>query len=617
MSMFFSIFKNDQEKIFEAHKNLMNFTKAKNQKMKSGNIRKYELKALEEKEKELYAKKYKYESQFMLKNNYLGLYMGIGVDLGNLEVSPIILPWADISNHTVVYGTTRVGKTKLMLNNVRQHIIKGDDVTIFDPKGGIKQEVFNKVIEFADESNRLEDIVFVNPLMPSACEYFNPIWGLGDDEIASLIASTLFPNPIGDSQFYSGHTSITLKAILYSLSFLEKCSDKDGTFVIEKEKQEYLKYLKIKKFKNNQINFFDKQTGFIDPDIADRVFSEVKEEITTEKMILNRSFITFKDIFHYIKIDRIESLKNTVEKMSFDDDKERYNELYRMKQEALSLLEEVLSKPKEFHTKVVTSLSNFLSDISTGALGLVFCSVRINPILTRLCNPDKKLILILQPVPLKIKKVSEFVNKIFIKMFESVYGIVSVSGRALSNRRHWLHLDEGESALYPGVESLLNKAAGLGLTLYIYTQSLADLRAKLGEVLSQISQDSLNTYIVMRLNDPTSAGEVIKVFGDQTFTETSIVSGEGGSRISFSSTTKDLLTRESIIRLRVGEGFLKNKSNTYRVIFPVVPDREEQYIIEAEILSEEVAFKRVVALEESLKTGDDSFEQISNRGLNV
>lgn len=599
-------FKKIEDKIIDSHKKLRIYDKKIQNTFKSGGLSENKKKSMKAMERELQYKKYKHETDFVHKNNHLGLYFGLGIDLHRLDISPILIPWEDVTNHSVVYGTTRVGKTKLLLNCVRQNILKGDDVCIIEPKGGIGQEVFNKLVEFASESKRISDILFVNPLMPNASEYFNPIYGLGDDEIASLIASVLYPNPNdGDSQFYSAHAFLNLKSILYALSFLEKTSDSDGDFLVKKEKEEYIKYLKIKEFKNQEVRFFDSTSGMILPDIAERVFSKIDGIEEESRVIFNRSFVTFKDIFYYTTFDNLVSLKNTVEKISISPDNKDYLNLQKMKEEVMSLLGKVFEAPKEHHAKVSVSLSNFLASISTGLLGQLFCTVRINPLLMRLVNPDRGMILLIQPAPLKIKKVAEFVNKLFIKMFESAYGTVSVSGRALSSRRLWLHLDEGESAIYPGVETLLNKAAGLGLTINIYTQSLADLKSKLGDTVAQIAQDSLNTYIIMRMNDPKSIESVIDIFGDENTIETSIVGGEGGERISFSRSMRNVLTRESVRKLRVGECFLKNKSSLYRVALPIVPDRDPKYIIEAEIIDEELTNKRLFELEKSFNFLDE------------
>ncbi|PAF46326.1 hypothetical protein BKH46_08035 [Helicobacter sp. 12S02634-8] len=595
------MFGNVVDRIFKAHRKIKEFERKTEEYLALNGATKWKAERIKAKRLKLFKEKYKHETDYILQNNHTGLYMGVGVNLETLKLSPILLPWGDVSNHMITYGTTRMGKSYLMLSIVRQNILHGDDVTIFEPKGGIGQQVFNKVVEFAQEANRLQDLMFINPLMPNASEFFNPIYGLGDDEISSMIASILYPDAKGDSQFYSSHTFSTLKAVLYALTFLEKASDVDGTYVAEKEKKEYMKYLKIKEFKNNEIQFHDKESGLILPDIADRIFSKIENFEEDKKVIFNRSFITFKDIFYYIDAENLKVLKATVEKMSIENTNTHFWHLSKMKEEAISLLDKVFKIPEEHHSKISVSLSNFLADISTGLMGQIFCTIRINPILLRLNNPNRGMILLVQPVPLKIKKVSEYFNKIYIKMLESIYGNVSLSGRALSPRRHYAHLDEGESALYPGVESILNKGAGLLLTLNIYTQSLADLQAKLGTTIAQISQDSLNTYVILRMNDPKSIAEIIDAFGDNNFTETNIVGGEGGARISFSRTTKNILTKESIRKLRVGEGFLKNKSKEYKVAFPIMLDVDEKHTIQADMSEQEKNLQRLMNFERSLE----------------
>lgn len=586
-------FDSTSEKLLKAHNQLKSFEKEMNFKKLSGSKKeKYN-----KKKQELIQKKYALEEKFIYENNKDGLYVGIGVNLRSLEKEPLVLPWNKIYNHSAIFGTTQVGKTKFMLSFVRQNILKGDNVLVVDPKAGKEHEILNKMFEFVHEANRHKDFSYINPLSPQSTEYFNPLYGLGDDEIASLIATILYPNAGGDSDFYSGNAFSILKVVLYSLSFLEKSIDYDGEYRKRKEKEEYIKYIKIMEMRNSNLESYDFNNDLMTPDVAERIFSKNKEIELTNEGVFNRSFLTFQDLLHYTEADKITVLKETIISMGVDEDN---HELTRMKKEILMLWRKIDEISLEHRAKISVSLSNFLSNIGTGSLGKVFCTVRINPLLAKLANPERGLILLLHPFPLKFKKISEFVNKVLIKMLESMFGIVSVSGRMLGNKRLWAHLDEGEAAIYPGIESLLNKGAGLGFTINIYTQSLADLESKMGVILSKVSKDSLNTYFVLKMNEENSINSMVNAFGVINVTNTNIVGGSRGMGINFSKSIESVLNSSSIMNLQPAEGFLKNTGEYYKLNFPIMPDRDSRYLIEPEQIEDERMIQRMIDLEKEL-----------------
>lgn len=592
-------FKSLQEKIIENDKEIKSAKKEIRTKKEANKLNKWQAKKINEKIDALYAKKYALETKYINKNIKEGLYLGVGINLENFDKHTIILPWGDFINHSIVYGTTRMGKTKLMLNIIRQNLLHGDNVIINDPKGGIDHEILNQVITFLRESGREDEIVYINPIFPNATEYFNPIYGLGDDDIASLVATILYPNTQGDNAFYSGYTATILKTILYSLSFLEKAMDPTGEGVAAREKKEQEKYIKIKSMRGKELLNFDIENNLSNPDVAERLFTNIHHAENDEKNIFNRTFVTFKDILHYCLHKNLEALRGTVENIIVDDPV-----LINMKAEAMMMLETVFEIPKEHHSKISVSLINFLSDVANGFLGSMFCTVRTNPLLSRLANSEKGFAILIHPSPLKFKKVADSVNKIFMKMLESVYATTSVTGRGINKRRLYVHLDEGESSLYQGIEAVLNKMAGLGLTLFIYTQSLADLEARLGGTLAKVSQDSLNTYFIFKMNEGDSIKKIHDMFGETSVTSTNIVHGNGEARINFSSNTQSLLSTKSISNLRPAEGFLKNLNRRYQISFAYVPDvnPNEGLIVMDEIETERM-FRRLVELNKTINVG--------------
>ncbi|RDU73025.1 hypothetical protein CQA57_05730 [Helicobacter anseris] len=572
-----------EKKIIKNHKDI---TSIKNElsKVKFGNKKS----VLQEKLGKLSKEKERLEDELLKLINKDCLYLGLSADFDNLKngLELKLVKWEDVSNHCLVLGTTRVGKTKLMLNIIKQNILRGDNIIVCDPKNGIDLEVFNKMIEFADNANRIDEFLYVNPFMPNATEYFNPIFNMSDDEVASLISSILYPGEDSDSKFYSGHAETILKALLYALSYLEMNTDpkKELKTQIIKEQWHIYEMIKTKNLKIDENNSKD-------------VFDKIETQIINKELgtipIFNRSFLTFRDILFYLDKEKIKLLKTSCESIPPIDEKTA-----SLRSQVLIQIDKFLLLPDEFNSKISLALVNFLSSLSIGSLGDMLCTIKINPIAARLFNNEKGLILLMHPVPMIAKKTSEHLVKVILKSLESIYGGVSLTGRAVNNRRLYIHLDEGESALYKGAESILNKGAGLGQTMLIYTQSDADLSHKLGETLAKVSKDSLNTTFIFKMNDVSSKEKVVEMFGQKYIMESNVMYREGASATSFSNTKKNYLTTSSIDKLGVGECFFINKDSKNKLFLPFISGVDtERCLVVTDLRDEEKITKMLVDLE--------------------
>ncbi len=76
-----------------------------------------------------------------------------------------------------------------------------------------------------------------------------------------------------------------------------------------------------------------------------------------------------------------------------------------------------------------------------------------------------------------------------------------------------IYIDEFSNACYIGIEDLFNKAGGAGAMVSVFTQSLADINAAIGEQMARKILDNLNTKIFMRVNDPMTAKYVSESSG--------------------------------------------------------------------------------------------------------
>lgn len=102
----------------------------------------------------------------------------------------LYLNQSDRNGHSLILGTTRVGKTRFLSVMVRQDIANGDVVIVFDPKGD--GELFRDMYAEAKRCNRLDDFYFFHLGHPEVCARYNPVGNFSRvTEIASRISGQL------------------------------------------------------------------------------------------------------------------------------------------------------------------------------------------------------------------------------------------------------------------------------------------------------------------------------------------------------------------------------------------------------------------------------------------
>lgn len=104
--------------------------------------------------------------------------LGTGVSLANnlrseSKPKPLYLNAVERAGHFGCFGTTRIGKTRLLSNLITQDIKGGRNVIVIDPKGD--HELFSAVVQSAAESGRLEELMLVTPIFPEFSLRIDPL----------------------------------------------------------------------------------------------------------------------------------------------------------------------------------------------------------------------------------------------------------------------------------------------------------------------------------------------------------------------------------------------------------------------------------------------------------
>ena len=112
---------------------------------------------------------------------------------------PVHMPLGDRVGHTLVLGTTRVGKTRLAEILITQDIARGDVVIVFDPKGDA--DLMKRVVAEARRAGRENALYIFHLGFPEFSARYNPVGNFSRiTEVATRISNQL-PNEGNSAAF--------------------------------------------------------------------------------------------------------------------------------------------------------------------------------------------------------------------------------------------------------------------------------------------------------------------------------------------------------------------------------------------------------------------------------
>jgi type IV secretory pathway TraG/TraD family ATPase VirD4 len=180
-------------------------------------------------------------------------------------------------------------------------------------------------------------------------------------------------------------------------------------------------------------------------------------------------------------------------------------------QEIVNIANKILQAKEEFFGKVTSSLRTVLTALSIGNMGKIIGHAKSNRFIQRLEN-GQRVILVVQTSSMLSGTVANMIARILISMIQSFIGRRFASGKKIDPPMS-IYIDEFSNVCYIGIEDLFNKAGGAGAMVSVFTQSLADINAAIGEQMARKILDNLNTKIFMRVNDPVTARYVSESSG--------------------------------------------------------------------------------------------------------
>jgi len=150
--------------------------------------------------------------------NHRKTFLGYGYNLQTpAKVKKIFLNDADRKGHLFGFGSTRIGKTRMIELMMEQDIRKGYSLVFFDPKGDI--DIFSKIVQIAYEENRQDELCLVTPIFPECSSKMDPLaYYYMPEELVSHVVSGIKAK----EEFFINIAYETTFVIILSLLFFAR-----------------------------------------------------------------------------------------------------------------------------------------------------------------------------------------------------------------------------------------------------------------------------------------------------------------------------------------------------------------------------------------------------------
>ncbi|GBU08997.1 conjugative coupling factor TraD, PFGI-1 class [Gammaproteobacteria bacterium] len=502
----------------------------------------------------------------------------------------IYLPLEHRNGHTLVLGTTRVGKTRLLEVVVAQDIRRGDVVFVFDPKGDA--DLLLRMYAECLACGRIDDFHIFHLGHPEISDAYNPIGSfMRLTEVASRVAGQMPGDGVGGAfrEFVWGYVN-TIASVLVTMG-------KRPSYEILKQHTETIEPLFIEYMEWHFSRCADKNWH---------------KEVAQDEIELGKD----------PKKDRHPDFKFKVAREMYTRG-HRTVALYKYYKEHPDInnivgnqLINKINYDSGHMGKLIASLQPFLDKMTTGKVADLLIPNGDRPIFDWNDIIQKGGVVYIGLDALSDPEVASAVgNSMFADLTSiagriyktgSDYGLPIIgkpmTGKKANNRpkkrKIQLHADEFNELIGAEFIPMLNKAGGAGIQVMAYTQTLPDIAARLGNAdKAEQVIGNFNTLIMLRVLDVKTAKLMVDRQKPVMIKTVDIISGSSDnsdvtSDAMFSSSTTqrqtsqkmDLLTANDLLRLPKGQAFALINGNTlYKIRMPL-PDPSDLANIPQNIL---------------------------------
>lgn len=481
--------------------------------------------------------------------------------------------WMDLGErvgHTLVLGTTRVGKTRLAELLITQDIRRGDVVIVFDPKGDA--DLLRRIYAEARRAGRLDDFYLFHLGFPELSARYNAIGNFSRiTEVATRIANQL-PNE-GNSAAFKEFAWRFVNIIARALVALKRRPD----------------YQQIRRYINDIEPLFVEYAGYC----AQRAGIESWEELVNGHAsdIKERNLPT---ALRGRSMEAIASMHLLQERAVYDP--------------VLDGLISAFKYDKTYFDKIVSSVGPLMEKLTTGTIAALISpnyqdQHDTRPIFEWMDVVRRKGIVYVGLDALTDTTVASAVGNSMFADLVSVAGYIYKHGVAAGGDdtlsraqvRNWiptisLHADEFNELIGDEFVPLLNKAGGAGFQVTAYTQTWSDVEARIGNKAKagQVA-GNFNTMLMLRVKELETAAMLTDQLPQvEVFTLMSVSgvddSSEPGSGVDFKSRNEDrisvsevpMLTAADMVTLPKGQAFaLLEGGQLWKIRIPLPDNRDD------------------------------------------
>jgi len=444
-----------------------------------------------------------------------------GVEPGEADI------WMDIADrvgHTLVLGTTRVGKTRLAELLITQDIRRGEVVIVFDPKGDI--DLLRRIYGEAERAGRADEFFMFHLGHPEISARYNPVGSFSRiTEVATRIAGQL-PSE-GQSAAFKEFVWRFVNVMARALVALGRKPD----------------YQEINRYASDVepllVDYFE---HWFDQEPAAAGWREALQAMAIDKKSLDKGLQS--------RGARAVSLVEYA----------RRRKLYDPIAHALA---STLNYEKSHFDKLVASLLPLMEKLTTGRTAALLSPTLDDPTDWRPVFDWTSVINLGGIVYVGLDALSDYEvagavgNSMFADLTSVAGGLYKFGpGRGLPGetrpRRIAIHADEFNELIGDEFTPLLNKAGGAGFQVTAYTQTWSDVEARIGSPAKagQIA-GNFNTLIMLRVKEVATA-ELLTDQLPQVQVVSTIVSSsvsdtnDPGEFTDFASRNEDRIAPESV-----------------------------------------------------------------------
>lgn len=453
----------------------------------------------------------------------------VGLYEGEQDVS---MSLGDRVGHTLVLGTTRVGKTRLAELLIAQDIRRGDTVIVFDPKGDA--DLFMRMYVEAQKSGRLDNFYFFHLGHPEISARYNPVGTFSRiTEVASRIANQL-PGE-GQSAAFREFVWRYVNVIAKALTALGRKSDYNMILDYGQDIEPLVK------------DYLSMLAAAADPSGTwrDKV-QDIKEAFDDSD---NREYRVTKEL---ASRDRY-----VVALLRYCKDEDIMDSVARS-------LARTFEYDRGYFDKLVSSLLPLMEKLTTGKSAELLSPDYLDqndtrPIFTWQDVIRTKGIVYVGLDALTDPEVAGAVGNAMFSDLTSLAGYIYKHGAYsglpdidIKKTAVNIHADEFNELIGDEFIPMLNKAGGAGFQVTAYTQTWSDVEARLQDKAKagQVA-GNFNTLIMLRVREQATAEMLTKQFDKVEINQLTSISGfvdnsDPNSDQEFSSSTQQRNTTQQV-----------------------------------------------------------------------